>query len=355
MTIPAIRRARLRSHLLDAPAATVLDAARRMLAVQAQEFWAGRWALAARSAGAPSIRDVDTLFDRGELVRAWTMRGTLHTILARDLPWVLEVTAQRQIRAAAPRLRALGLGAEELGSAERGVRAALRGGNRMTRPELFSVLERCGIDPREQRGLHALQQLALRGVLCQGPVVPRDDGVTREQGFVLIEEHIADAGSPADPLAELFVRYLEGHGPATPADFAWWSGLTLGTARSAAERAAERLEQHGEGLYAAAGQGPAAAARRSVLALGAFEEYYISYADRAVAGVPELRRLVGPTVNGQVRPIVVADGEVVGTWKHSTALGRQEEQPVIELFEGAAVSEAEVSSALDRYLSFVRG
>ena len=85
MNSRTLRAERLRSHRLTALARSVVDAARRMLAVQAQEFRAGRWALAARTTGAPTLRGVDRLFNRGTLVRAWTQRGTLHVIPADDL------------------------------------------------------------------------------------------------------------------------------------------------------------------------------------------------------------------------------------------------------------------------------
>ncbi len=353
MTVETIRAERLRSHRLLRPADSVPDAARLLLAVQSQEFWAGRWALAARSTGEPTLGDVDAHFDSGELVRSWTMRGTLHTIPASDLAWVLAATAERQLRAAAPRYRQLGLGAQEFSAAERAARKALQADDRMTRAELFAVLEGCGIDPREQRGLHVLQNLALRGILCQGPVVARE-GVTREQYFVLVEEHIENAAVPADPLSELFHRYVEGHGPATVADFAWWSGLTLGAARTAAEAASDRLDRIEEGRYIARGRPPGHRERR-VLALGPYEEYYISYADRDVACPPEQRALIGPTVNGQVRAIILADGVAVGTWKHSTAASRPLAPPEVTLFDGASVRDDEVSAALSAYLRFLGG
>lgn len=353
MTVETLRTERLRSHRLLGPSESVPDAARHLLAVQSQEFWAGRWALAVRSSGEPTLGDVDAYFDSGELVRSWTMRGTLHTIPASDLGWVLAATAERQLRAAAPRYRQLGLGAEAFSAAERAVRKALQVDDRLTRAALFSVLEGCGIDPREQRGLHVIQNLALRGILCQGPVVARD-GVTREQFFVLVEEHIKDAVGPADPYSELFLRYVQGHGPATVADFAWWSGLTLGVSRAAAEAASDRLDQIEEGLFLARDRLPAPQERR-VLALGSFEEYYISYADRDVACPPERRALIGPTVNGQVRPIILADGVAAGTWKHSTAAGRPLAPPEVTLFDGASVSDDEISAALAAYLRFLTG
>lgn len=350
MTPEKLRAERLRSHRLTAPAGSLADAAEHMLAVQSQEFWGGRWALATRVRGAPTIRQVDALFDGGGLVRAWTQRGTLHIVPARDLGWILQVTAERQLRAAALRYRELGLDAEALATAERSIRSALRGGNGLTRAELFAVLAAAGIDPAGQRGVHAIQNLALRGILCQGPVVARPDGVSREQRFVLTEEHIAESAAPADPAAELFARYIDGHGPATIADFAWWSGLTLTAARTAAEAAGPRVAEIAEGLFVV----PARPRRRRnaprVLALASFEEYYISYADRGLVCAPEHLSAVGPGKNGMVRPILIADGVVVGTWRSSTALGRHREDAVVELL--ADVPDADVADALARYAAF---
>lgn len=356
MTPSTLRRERLRSHRLTAPARSVADAAAHMLAVQAQEFWAGRWALAARTTGAPTLRAVDRLFDRGVLVRAWTQRGTLHIIPADDLAWVLSVTGERQLRMAAARYRELGLGPAEFEIVERVICGALRGGNALTRSALLDLLEKAGIDPRAQRGLHAVQNLALRGILCQGPVVPRPDGASREQLFVLAEEHIASsAAPPPDPAAELFIRYVIGHGPATAEDFAWWAGLTLGTARAAAAVTDERVHEIEDGLFAARNRPRRSPRVARVQALGPFEEYYISYQDRTVACPPEHLAAVGPGKNGMVRPILLADGVVVGTWRHSTAAGRHREDPVPELFAPVSGSGEDVAAALDRYAAFITG
>lgn len=356
MTPGMLRAERLRSHRLTAPARTVLDAARHMLAVQAQEFWAGRWALAARTTGAPTLRAVDRLFDRGTLIRAWTQRGTLHVLPAEDLAWVLAVTGERQLRLAAPRYRELGLDTDVLATVERVLCGALRGGNAMTRTELFTVLENAGIDPAGQRGLHAIQNLALRGILCQGPVVPRPGGASREQLFVLTDEHIrTPAAAPADPAAEMFVRFIVGHGPATAEDFAWWAGVTLGTARAAASVSDQRIDETAEGVFAARTHPRRSSRAASVLALGPFEEYYISYRDRTIACPPEHLAAVGPGKNGMVRPILLADGVVVGTWRHSTAVGRHTDDPVPELLTPGGASDAAIAAALDRYAAFITG
>jgi len=360
MDAARMRAERLRSHRLTAPAPTIVEAARHMLATQAQEFWGGRWALAARTragrGGAePTVRDVDAAFDRGELVRSWTMRGTIHVIPAEDLAWVLSLTAARQLRQAATTHRREGIDDAATARAERIARAALTGENRLTRRELFEVLERSGVDTSKQRGYHLLTRLSMNLVLVQGPVVPREDGPTREQHFVLAEEWITDAATPADPAAELFTRFIASHGPAGVRDFAWWSGLPLGEARRAAEAASARLLEVSEGLYVAVDRPRRSASAPVVAALPSFEEYYISYADRSVACAPAFADRVGPGKNGMVRAVILARGEVIGVWTRSVAVGRHADDPVPELFVEDAATDAEVVAALDRYRRFITG
>lgn len=351
---------RLRSHLLSAPARTVAEAARHMLATQAQEFWGGRWALAARTLGAPTLSDVDAVFDDGTIVRSWTMRGTLHAVPARDLAWVLSVTGERQARQAAAIHAREGIDGAERTRAESLARAALGGGGRLTRAELAAVWEAGGVGTTGQRGYHLLTALAVRGVLCLGPVIPREAGPTREQYIVLAEEWAGDAATPADPHAELFARYVAAHGPASARDFAWWAGLPLGVSRDAAAAASDRLVEvgrdGGDALFLAAGPRPRrSAAAPTVAALPPFEEYFLSYADRSAVCAPAFLDAVGPAKNGVVRPVLVADGRVVGVWTHSLALGRHRDAPVPELFDPAAATAEDVAAALARYRAFVTG
>ncbi|WP_417564231.1 winged helix DNA-binding domain-containing protein [Microbacterium sp.] len=365
---PSVIDARLRAHRLTAPAITPVEAAEHLLAVQAQEFWGGRWALGVRcgdgagagagvgaGVGAPTLSDVDAAFERGELVRSWTMRGTIHVIAARDLGWVLSVTGERQRRQAASRQRQLGLDDADLVRAERVVASALDGGGRLTRDEMMAVLDRGGVSTAGQRGYHLLYALSVRGLICQGPVVPRDGAPTREQYFVLSGEWIREPVEPDDPLAEFFVRYIRGHGPAGAADFAWWSGLPLTVARRAAAASADRLVEVDDGVFRTAAVPPADPRMPRVVALPSFDEYYLSYTDRTTVATPELAALIGPGKNGLVRPILLADGLVAGTWAHSKAVGRHTDDPVPDLVDTDAASPDEVVAALDRYARFIAG
>lgn len=365
MDIARLRAARLRAHRLTDPAASVVEAARHQTATQAQEFWGGRLALAVRTVGEPGLGDVDAAFDSGALVRSWTQRGTLHIVAAGDLPWILEATADRQLRQYAGVLRTWGIDGDDVVAAERVARRVLAGGERLTRAAFADTLAASGIDVGRSRAQHLMTALAIRRVLVFGPVVPREGAPTREQYVVAFDEAVSAAEPVADPHAELFVRYVAAHGPASIADFAWWTGLALGAARAAREAAGERVVEVDEGLFAAPGTGggrvdaeghEAAAGEEPatsspVIALPAFDEYYISYRDRSVACAPAHAARVGPTANGLVRPVLLRGGEVVGTWSHSMAQGRHHLMPTAEPFVRTPVRE--VRTALRRVHRFV--
>ncbi len=353
MDVTDLRRARLRAHLLSVPADDIASAARHMTATQAQEFWGGRWALALRTQGEPTLRDVDAAFERGEIIRSWTQRGTVHIIDPRDLEWMLSVTSARQDRQAAGIHRSLDIDDDPLARAERAARAALRGGNRLTRPEFAEALGAAGVDTSGMRGNMILTALCRRAVMVLGPVVPREGAPTREQYLVAADEWISAPTRPADPLAEMLVRYLRAHGPAGLADFRWWAGLPLGLARAALEGAGERVTAIEEGLFVETDAAAARGSVASVVALPPFDEYYLSYADRTAICTPEQARMIGPSANGAVRPVLIDPGGiVVGTWKHSLAVGKHHLDPVPDVFGGAP--EGDVSAALARFARFLR-
>lgn len=344
--------ARLRSHRLTAPAATIADAARHMLAVQSQDLLAGRWALGVRTTGSPTLDAVDAAFASGQLVRAWTQRGTLHIVPARDLGWVLSVTAERQRQQAAGRHRALGIDSRMLAAAWRVLEPAVRDGG-CTRADAFRRLQAAGIEPSGQRGIHLLFALTVAGLVCQGPIESAGSGerrgpIAREQRFVAVDDWIRETARPDDPLAELFVRYIDGHGPAGVRDFAWWSGLTLGSAREAVQRAHGRVRAVDGGLFAALRAPRRRLDETTVFALPAFDEYYISYADRTSVCDADRLDAVGPGRNGMVRPTVIERGRVVGLWSHADAT----RGTPAELFDPDADAAA-AASALARFARFV--
>lgn len=341
MDVVTLRAHRLRSHLLAAPAPDLALAAARLHATQAQDFGAGRWALGVRTVGDLTVTDVDGAFDAGLLVRAWTQRGTLHIAEPSAVAGILAVTGARQ-------LRAVGVQPDVLDRAERVFGSALAAEGRLVRVDFATALEREGVVASARQVGGILLALSFRGVLGLGPVVPRDDGVTREQYLV----RIPDCGAVGeDPAVDLLVAYLRGHAPATAADFAWWAGIPAGAARAVAERAEDRLVALGDGLLALpdTDPDPSPTGDAGTLALPAFDEYPLSYADRAPALGAGDRVSVGPTANGMMRPVILRDGVAVGTWRLSLAKGSSGAADAV-LFPGE--SNAGVDAAIDRARRF---
>jgi hypothetical protein len=293
-----------------AVAATPLEAVRSLLALQAQDFAGALWSIGLRVAGATAAA-VEASLSSGEIVRSWPMRGTLHIVAAEDLGWMLGLTGQRMVRSAEGRRRSLGLTSSDFVLAEKLARAELEGGRQATRAELFAAFDAGGLATTGQRGVHTLAQLAQTAVVVQA-------GKDR---YALLEEWVLAARllSPDEALREFALRYAQGHGPVTARDFAWWSSLTLTDARAGLGAAADELdtlEFEGETYYLRPGLEPAPA---GVFLLPGFDEFVLGYTDRTAQLAKEHWLDIVPGGNGVFLPTIVADGQIVGTWKRVKA------------------------------------
>jgi hypothetical protein len=320
-------RLRLASHGLSSmnrsgtELSTPVDVVERMLAVQSQDFPAGKWALGARSPSS-TAQDVVATIDSGRIVRSWPMRGTLHLVPAADLNWMLELTTARLVAAFATRRKQLGLDDATIETAREIAIAALEGGRRLSRAEFLQVLEQNEISTTGQRGYHLIWNLAQTGTLCWGP----HEG--KQQALVLLSEWIPGPRrlERAEALGEFLLRYLSGHGPATLKDFAWWSGLTVADAKIGLGQVQDRLtELDVDGvvhyLCSTSDTGESGSPvhqRAPLLLLPAFDEYLLGYQDRSFAIEPENLLRVVPGKNGIFFPIMVEAGRVVGTWRPSS-------------------------------------
>jgi hypothetical protein len=284
-------------------------------AVQAQEYGQALWAVGLRTTQA-AVGTIEAAVERGAILRTWPMRGTIHLVAAGDARWMVELLAGRRIRQMTGVYRKIGLTDEVLRRSGEIVAGALRGGRRVRRKDLYTLLTGHGVDcsasPRGSRGGHILGYLSMTGLICLGPL----DG--RQQTFVLLDEWAPDGRTPADPMAELAARYFTSHGPATVRDFGWWSGLNLAGVREAIERAGPALaatELDGITYWHGAGQDPGAVPD-GVFLLPAFDEYTVAYSDRAaLAGG-------GPFPHGDLlNPVMVLDGLAVGLWRRSLGRG----------------------------------
>jgi hypothetical protein len=326
------------------------EVARWMGAVQAQDYQQALWAIGVRT-GAATTGEVEEAIAGREIVWTWPMRGTLHFVAAENARWLLELLAPRRLAADRARLRQLELDEGVIERSGRLFYDALRGGRRLPRSGMMRLLAEAGINPAGQRGYHILWHVAQQGIICLGPM--RD----KEQTFVLRDEWVPNARrlSREAALAELAAVYFTSHGPATVADFAQWTGLTLTDARAGHEAVRSRLvaEQldgreywRGDG---AAGQGAEGAA--GVYLLPGFDEYLLGYKDRGDVLAAEHAQKVVPGGNGVFFPILVVGGQVVGTWKRAVKKGGV--AITVRPFARLEVSCECLEAAAERYSAFL--
>lgn len=336
LTRSVLGRLRLAAQGLIGPGfASVPAAVRTMTALQAQDLPASLWAVGLRVPGS-RVADVRAGLDRGEIVRSWPMRGTLHLVAPEDLKWVLKITSGRLIRGLATRHRELGISTADIDAAADAAMQRVAGGSAVSRKELFEAFELAGQRTAGQRGIHLLSVLCQLCLLVQGPLAGNQQLIVAFDDWITTSRKLGRE----EGTAEWLLRYLRSHGPATERDFAWWSGIPLTETRAALAEVSHllaALEFEGRRYWLA----PETAAlledgvpgQRSVLLLPGFDEFILGYTDRSIPLHPRHADKIVPGGNGVFKKAIVAGGEVLGTW--SAARSGRSVAVVAEPFGGA--------------------
>jgi hypothetical protein len=108
----------------------------------------------------------------------------------------------------------------------------------------------------------------------------------------------------------------------TDQDLARWAGIPVSAARQGLGQADGLATRWFDGvehwMAADAAQGPApAAGRDKAYLLAGFDEYFLGYKHRDAVLEPEHAHKIAPGANGVFRPLIVVDGQIVGTWARS--------------------------------------
>lgn len=330
---PMISLRRLSANfLLEPVSADPAEIVRRLGAVQAQDFSGAKWGLALRGSG---ITDAvaERAFAKGRILRTHVMRPTWHFVAAADIRWLLALTAPRVHAGSAGRYRELGIDRSVIRRSNSVMTRALRDGKQLTRAELGEELERARIDTTmPQRLVYLLAAAELDGVICSG--ARRGKQLT----YALLEERVAPAKllDREEALLELARRYFTTRGPATPQDFAWWSGLTVADAKRGIAAAGDSLEQltiDGGSYWSGAVSAPAEVASPTAHLLPNYDEYFIGYKDRSAILRKVQRSKMFEGGVGLAAHVLLIDGQVAGVWKRSlsTTSVTVAFQPVVRL------------------------
>ncbi|WP_454440056.1 winged helix DNA-binding domain-containing protein [Tsukamurella paurometabola] len=201
------------------------------------------------------------------------------------------------------------------------------GTGRRARPEPAELVEACaaaGIELDGTQTGHVLRDLTeLMAIVFADPRSKADS-------FALADEWITDRREPEHALGEAVTRFVRGRGPVTRQDIGKWCYLAMGSVDAgleAAGSALERITLAGTEYLLAAGAADidddqVSEALRTPLLLPGFDEYIIGYGSRAPQLDESFFSRIVPGRNGVFKPIVVIDGEIVGTWSRKATTTR---------------------------------
>lgn len=335
----AVVRTRLVSQQLRSPvAASVDDALKNLLAVQAQEYPYARWSLAQRTLDATAY-EVEQAMAVGSILRTHILRPTWHFVHSIDLPWLRALSAPRLHQANAITYRRTGIDADAAARSADVLAAALAGGRQLTRQQLAAELERAGFAVKGPALAYLIMHAEIDGVIVSGAPVRSASGALR-QTYAVFSERVglisADPLSREESLAALARRYFRSRGPATVRDCADWSGMTmtdvrLGLALALEDEpeALERAEIDGAEFYfnpesshpfrPDSSTGPVSSASGDTASAGRID--LIQCYDEYVMGYSVSRGYLGgkaPTfpTHGDPLHVVLLDGRMAGAWRH---------------------------------------
>ena len=326
------------------------DVVRRLVAVQAQDFAGAKWALGLRLQGATDAA-IEDAFTEGSILRTHLLRPTWHFVTPADIRWILALTAPRVHAVNASMYRKLELDRAILKRSKAVLAKALQGNNQLTRDELRGALRKAGIATEgEFRMGYIMMAAELDGIVCSG-------GRRGKQfTYALLDERAPHARTLEgdEALAELARRYFISRGPATLADFAKWSGLTITDAKRGLDFVRTQLLQEvvdGQTSWFSKPEPSVKAVSPTAYLLSIYDEYISGYKDHSAIGderhLAQLKAL-GNALNS----IVVVDGQVIGTWKRTL----KRSTVIIETNPFAPLTRAEnraVALAAEQYGSFL--
>lgn len=330
LTWDNVRAWRLRQHQLlePAPAKQALDVVERIAGLHAQLASSAELTLWARVDELDNAYVHSALTDSRDLVKTWSMRGTLHLLPAREFAVWQNAQRTRTYYRKPVSLRAGGVSEEELDAVIDSVRKALDG-TTLTREQLADAVgeqttDRLGEKLRGSWGT-LLKPAAFEGHLVFGPSVRDQQG--QRVRFVRPDQWLEQpdllAMDPDEALDQVLTRYLAASGPSTREELARWWYQTPAEAGRVLKRlgdAVQEVDVEGTKTYALTDQlkdlKKAKPPKGNVKLLPAFDQYVITATKQVEHFTPGP---VGDRIyrkQGWLSAVVLVDGRMDGIWKH---------------------------------------
>jgi hypothetical protein len=306
-----------RQLLLERRRDSLPRALERVGGLQAQyapSMYIGLWS---RLAGFERVQLTRAL-ERRSVVQATLMRVTIHLVSAADY-WPLTIAVRASRRESWMRARPE-MSEDQLRAAAERAKRRLADGPQ-ARSELIEDM-----DARSFNGIGMWLDLV------RAP--PAGTWERRRADIYATAESWLGPPSvtPAEGLELLIRRYLQGFGPAAPANIANWAGLPPREVNDAVERLElRRFRDEAGGVLIDLPRLalPAADTPAPVRFLPTWDATLLVHCRRALILPEELRPKVFHTKTPQSVPTFLVDGAVAGTWRHER--GRVELRPLVTL------------------------
>lgn len=322
--------------------------------IQAQDAAGAAWAVALRTRR-PSYTAFTESFKAGRVLCSHLLRCTWQFVAAEDYRTFLSVCAAVNRRLVTGYCASLGNRMDEV--------RLRRGGERMARivaehgsigrAELLRLAAVSGVTGDAHTLSCFLTVAEADGLICSGAwngrkrtYAPLDSRVPQESPM-----------GRDEALARLALAFFRSHGPATVADFAWWSGAGLAECRAAVADIGNAFckVKFGNVEYLVASDAKRCGTRKdTVHLLPAYDEWLIGYKDRSLV-LPHRYAYRAHNNFGRFHPIVICGGVVVGNWRKAT--GRSAGQAVeTDFFEPSmAPGDKALKETVTRFVEFAEG
>jgi len=281
-------------------------------AMQAQDYAMAKWAIGSRCEA--SEKEIEEAINAAKIIRTHILRPTWHFVSADDIYWMLDISGPQVQKMTISAAKKYGFDVKKLDQTNSKIEKLLSGNNHLTRDEIMTELGIKKSSSQDFLSAAIMMHAELEGLVCNGKMKGKQ--IT----YALLEERV---GKPKNKLtkeeglAKLAKRYFESHGPATLLDFSWWSGFSPTICKQAInaielqissvdidnQRYWFKMNLHNEDDF-----------RESVHFLPAFDEILISYKTREASILLE-HQSKAFTNNGIFKPIILENGNVIGTWK----------------------------------------
>jgi winged helix DNA-binding protein len=339
-----VRARRLARSALTERSSSMVDVARQAGGIHAQVQASAELQLAARVDGIVQQDVRDALWRDRTLVKAWTLRGTLHLHPAAELPLWFAARVPREALPKWPDPAGVvhpAVGAGEVAE----LRAAVwesAGAEPLLREQLVDeVVARAG---RKHEGRLRSGFGFFTDELCQGPPQGNKITLARPDRWLGTWQRVTHAQA----VREIQRRFLWTYGPARPSDFREWFG------REVPFEDVEEVDVEGRRAFVLAGDTAFPELGKSVRLLPEYDVYVMGSREREQVVPERVREQVSAHGRGRyegpagVRFLLV-DGVAAGLWERKKTAKRLE----LRVTPSGRVNRAALRREAHRYAEFL--